>query len=66
MAGSARWVDEANFVKPELVDRRCERAIEDEALDELRRLKQRIAPLGRLRKILVEVAEKARFAVLGQ
>ena len=44
----------------ELVDRRLERAVEDELLDELRRLQQRVLLLRRLGEILVEVAEEAR------
>ena len=43
----------------ELVDRRLERAVEDEVLDEVGRLQQRVALLRRLGQVLVEVAEEA-------
>ena len=45
--------------QPELLDRRLERAVEDELLDELRRLQQGVLLARRLGEVLVEVAEEA-------
>jgi hypothetical protein len=47
----------------ELADRRGQRAVEDEFLDELGRLQQRVALAGGLGQILVEVAEEAGVPV---
>lgn len=59
VAGAAGGVDQARGLVAELADRRGERAVEDEFLDELGRLQQRVALAGGLRQVLVEVAEEA-------
>src|SRR5262245_44839245 len=61
MAGAARWIDQLYFPEAELADGRIERAFENESLDELGRLEQRVAFARRFREVLVEVAEKARI-----
>ena len=48
VTGAARRVDEPHLVEAELVDRRRERAVQDEPLDELRRLQERVSLLGGL------------------
>ncbi len=59
MPRTAGRVHELEPVQAELVDRGREREVEDELLDELGRLQQREALAGRLRQVLVEVAEEA-------
>jgi hypothetical protein len=63
MARAAGRVDHPHLAKAELANRRVEGAIEDELLDELRRLKQRIALARLLGEVLVEVSQKARAPV---
>ena len=60
MAGTACRIDQPHLGEPELRDRRRQRAIEDELLDELRRLQQRVLLPSGLGQVLVEIAEKAR------
>ena len=50
----------------ELVDGRIERAVEDELLDELRRLQQGVLLAGRLGEVLVQVAQEPRVPVAGR
>jgi hypothetical protein len=52
------WVHEPYLFEAELVEGRLERAVQDEALDELRRLQQRVALLRRIGQILVEIAKE--------
>ena len=59
VAAAAGGVDEADLLVAELLDRRRERPVEDELLDELGRLEQRVALAGGLGEVLVEVAEEA-------
>ncbi len=58
MAGPAGRIDHLHDVVTELVDGRAERQIEDELLDELRGLQQRIALARVLGEVLVEVTEE--------
>jgi hypothetical protein len=60
VARAAGRVDEAHVFEPELGDGRVERLVEDEFLDKLRRLEERVALTDRLGEILVQVAEEAR------
>ena len=48
----------ARLRQPELLDRRVERAVEDELLDEDGRLEQRVLLAGGFGEVLVEVAEE--------
>jgi len=57
--GSASRVDELHFLVPEGLDRGSQRAVEDELLDELGRLKERVLLARCFRQVLVEVSEKA-------
>ena len=62
-AGEERRVDQRGFLEAEGLNRRFERAIENERLDEFRRLQQRITLARAFRQILIQIAEKARVAV---
>ena len=63
VARAAGRVDHPDLAEAELADRRVERPVEDELLDELRRLQQGVALARRLGEVLVEVAEEARAPV---
>ena len=63
VAGAAGRVDHPHFAEAELADGRRQRAVEDELLDELRRLQQRVALARGFRQVLVEVAEEAGVPV---
>ena len=52
-------VDHPEAVERPLAQRRLQRPVQDELLDELRRLQQRVGVLGVLRQVLVEVAQEA-------
>jgi adenylate cyclase len=60
MTRAAGRVDQPHLAEAKFVDRRRERAVEDELLDKDRRLQERIALFRRLREVLVEIAEEAR------
>lgn len=59
VARAAGGIDHLDHVVAELFDRRREREVEDELLDELRGLEQGVGLASRLGEVLVEVAEEA-------
>ena len=64
VARAAGRVDQPDRLQAELVQGRRQRAVEDELLDELRRLQQGVLLAGRLGEVLVQVAQEARVAPL--
>ena len=58
MTGPACRIDEAEIGETELVQCRCEGTVQNELLDELRRLQQCVTLLRILREILVQVAQE--------
>ena len=60
---AAGRVDHPHLLQPELVDGRRERPVEDELLDEHRRLQQGVLLLGLLGEFLIQVAQEASVAV---
>ena len=62
VARAAGGVDQPHLLVAERLDRRGQRAVEDERLDEPRRLEQRVAFPRVLGDLLIEVAEQARVA----
>ena len=63
VAGPTGRVEQIDFFQRIAVQGRGEGAIQDEGLDELRRLQQGIALPGRFGEVLVEIAEKTRVPV---
>ena len=57
MSRAASGVDQAHVAETELLDGGVERAVEDELLHELGRLKQRVPLSGALGQVLIEIAE---------
>ena len=52
-------IDQAHLPESEFLDRRAERAVQDELLDEFGRLKQCVLLAGAVGEILIKVAQKA-------
>ena len=63
MARTAGWVDQVDFFERVDAERRRQRAVQDEGLDELRRLQQGIAFPRCFRQVLVQVAQESRVPV---
>src|SRR5690606_27719246 len=61
---AAGRIDELHLGEAELLDGSVERLLEDELLDEVRRLQERVALAHRLRQVLVEVTEEPRVAAI--
>ena len=61
MSRPAGGIDQVRFSQANVAIAGAERAIEDEFLDELWRLQQRVLLLGLFLQVLVEVAEEARL-----
>ena len=59
VARTTGGVDQAYFAEAELVDGRCERAVENELFHELGRLQQCVALAGSFAQVLVQVAQEA-------
>ena len=59
VARTTGGVDQAYFAEAELVDGRCERAVENELFHKLGRLQQGVALARGLAQVLVQVAQKA-------
>src|SRR5947209_6692069 len=60
MPGPTRRVNKSHALQAELVDRRLERPVEYELLNELRGLKKGVLLPRRLGKVLIEVTKEAR------
>ncbi len=63
MARAAGGVDHPHLAEPKLADGWGQRAVENECLDKLRRLQQRIAFARRFGQVLVQIAQEARIPV---